>query len=162
MIDVRKTSKRTVDTEVYCAREIGQFATLWMTGKHRHTDKSVMFPLNIAARMVWGDRRSARGRAQLLAASRRLECGDVDFIHFHHRVERALCFIAPSSERIRQHARRDLPRNSPLVFTPPALALLAAITDDCVPVAVRLFLIFRRDLEREGFVVLEYGTAVEP
>src|SRR5712664_3184451 len=26
----------------------------------------------------------------------------------------------------------------PLVFAPPALALLSAITDDCVPVAVRL------------------------
>jgi hypothetical protein len=41
-------------------REIGQFATLWMTGKHRHTDKSVIFPRSIAPRMVWGDRRSAR------------------------------------------------------------------------------------------------------
>ena len=41
-------------------------------------------------------------------------------------------------------------KGSPLVFAPPALALLPAITDDCVPVAVRLFLIFGRYLEREG------------
>src|SRR5262249_47635964 len=85
----------------------------------------------------------------------------VDFLHFHHRSESALCFVAASRKRAGQHARRDLPGNSPLVFAPPALALLPAITDDCVPVAVRLLLIFGRDLEREGFVMLEHGTAVE-
>src|SRR5262249_59466808 len=49
----------------------------------------------------------------------------------------------------------------PFVFPPPPRAPRPAITDDCVPVAVRLFLIFGRDLEREGFVMLEHGTAVE-
>src|SRR5262249_36818836 len=48
-----------------------------------------------------------------------------------------------------------------LIFAPAALALLSAITDDCVPVAVRLFLIFGRDLKREGFVMFEHRTAVE-
>jgi uncharacterized protein len=95
------------------------------------------------------------------AAPCRLDSGDVDFLHFHHRIESALCFLATSRKRVGQHARRDLPGNSPLIFAPPALALLSAITDDCVPVAVRLFLIFGRDLKREGFVMLEYGTAVE-
>src|SRR5262245_24093914 len=52
-------------------------------------------------------------------------------------------------------------RGSPLVFAPPALALLPAITDDCVPIAVRLLLIFGCNLEREGFVMLEHWTAVE-
>ena len=95
------------------------------------------------------------------AAPCRLDSGDVDFLHFHHRIESALCFIATSPKRVGQHARRDLPGNSPLIFAPSALALLSAITDDGVPVAVRLFLIFGRDLKREGFVMLEYGTAVE-
>ena len=83
------------------------------------------------------------------------------FAHSHHRLESALGFIAASRERVGQHARRDLPGNSPLVLAPPALALLPAIADDCVPVAVRLCLVFGRDLEREGFVVLEHGPAVE-
>src|SRR5262245_51273882 len=92
---------------------------------------------------------------------RPLDRGDVDFLHSHHRVESALCFIAASRKRVGQHTRRDLPGNSPFVLAPPALALLPAIADDCFPVAVRLFLIFGRDLEREGLVMLEYGTAVE-
>src|SRR4029079_1189188 len=41
------------------------------------------------------------------------------------------------------------------------LALLAAITDDGVPVAVGLLLIVGGDLEREGFVMLEHGAAIE-
>ena len=49
------------------------------------------------------------------------------------------CFIAASRKRVGQHAWRDLPGNSPLVFAPPALALLPAITDNCVLVAVRHF-----------------------
>src|SRR5262249_43488957 len=50
-----------------------------------------------------------------------LDRGDVDFLHPHHRVESALCFIAAGCECVGQHARRDLPRNPPLVFAPPAL-----------------------------------------
>ena len=95
------------------------------------------------------------------AAPRRLNRGDVDFLHFHHRIESALCFIAANRKRVGQYARRDLPGNSPFIFAPSALALLSAITDDGVPVAVRLFLIFGRDLKREDFVMFEYGTAVE-
>src|SRR5262245_9043756 len=100
-------------------------------------------------------------RAQPSAAPRRLDRGDVDFLHSHHRIESALCFIAASSKRVSQHARRDLPGNSPLVFAPPARALLPAVTDNCVPVAVRLVLTLGRDLEREGFIVLEYRTTIE-
>src|SRR5262245_31744720 len=91
----------------------------------------------------------------------RLDRGYIDLSHAHHRIERALCFVAPGSQRLGQHARRDLPRDAPLVFAPTALALLAAITDDGVPVAVGLLLIVGGDLEREGFVVPERGTAVE-
>src|SRR3546814_2540962 len=95
------------------------------------------------------------------AAPRRLDRGDVDLLHVHHRIKRALCFIAADRQRLGQHARRDLPRDAPLVLAPAARALLAAIADDGVPVAVGLLLIVGGDLERESFVVLERGTAVE-
>src|SRR5687767_3170132 len=96
-----------------------------------------------------------------LAAPRRLDRGHVDFLHRHHRIKRALCFIAADCERLGQHARRDLPGDAPLVLAPTALTLLTAIVDDGVPVAIGLLLIVRGDLEREGFVVLEDGAAVE-
>jgi hypothetical protein len=57
--------------------------------------------------------------------------------------------------------RRNLPRNAPFIFAPAAGALLAAIADDGVPIAVGLSLIVSGDLEREGFVMFERGTAVE-
>jgi len=63
------------------------------------------------------------------ASPRRLDGGDVDLLHRHHRLERALG--------------------------------LAAVADDGVPVAVRLLLIVRRDLEGKGLVVLERRPAVE-
>src|SRR4051812_42783950 len=93
-------------------------------------------------------------------ASRRLDRGDVDLLHAHHRVKRALCFIAAGREGLGQHARRDLPGDAPLVFAPAARALLTAIADDSVPVAVRLLLIVGGDLEQEGFVMVDIGTAV--
>src|SRR5439155_21870075 len=52
-------------------------------------------------------------------------------------------------------------RRGPAVLAPTALAFLAAIADDRVPVAVRLFLILRRDLEGKGLAVLERRAAVE-
>jgi hypothetical protein len=38
---------------------------------------------------------------------------------------------------------------------------LAAIADDCVPIAIGLGLIVSGDLERKSFAVLERGTAVQ-
>src|SRR5436190_18138909 len=95
------------------------------------------------------------------AAPRCLDRGNVDLLHAHHRIEGALGYIAAGRERLGQHARRDLPGDAPLVFAPAARALLAATADDGVPIAVGLCLIVGGDLEREGFVVLEHGTAVE-
>src|ERR1700722_9345929 len=95
------------------------------------------------------------------AAARRLDCSDVYFLHCHHRIEHALCFTAAGRHRLGQHTRCDLPRNAPLVFAPAARALLAAIADDGVPIAVGLSLIVGGDLKREGFVMFEHGTAVE-
>src|SRR5262249_8783444 len=87
--------------------------------------------------------------------------GDVDLLHSHHCLKRAFCFIAADCERLGQNPRRDLPGDAPLVFAPAALALLTAIAYDGVPVVVCLLLIISGDLEREGFVMLEYGTAVK-
>src|SRR5947207_11052831 len=74
-----------------------------------------------------------------------LDGGDVDLLHRHHRLERTLCLPATGRKRLGQRARDDLPGEAPAVLAPPALAFLAAIADDRVPVAVRLFLILRRD-----------------
>src|SRR5687768_11252366 len=81
------------------------------------------------------------------APPRRLDGGDVDLRHLHHRVEGTLCFTAASSKRVGEHARGDLPGEAPAVLAPTAGTFLAAIADNRVPVAVRLFLIVCRDLE---------------
>src|SRR3954454_14537747 len=95
------------------------------------------------------------------AAACRLDCSDVDLLHCHHRIKRALCFIAAGRHRLGQHTRRDLPRNAPLVFAPAARTLLAATANDGVPIAGGLGLIGSGHLGREGLVVFESGTAVE-
>src|SRR5947207_2225843 len=95
------------------------------------------------------------------SAPRRLDGVDVDLLHGHHRIKHTLPFIAAGRNRFGQHTRRDLPRHAPLVFAPAARALLAAIADDGVPIAVGLGLIVGGDLEREGFGVFEGRTAVE-
>src|SRR5450756_1108692 len=92
---------------------------------------------------------------------RRLDCGYVNLLHTHHRIKRALCLIAASRQRLGQHTWCDLPRHAPLVFAPAALALLAAIADDSVPIAVGLGLIISGDLKRKGFVMFDRRTAVE-
>ena len=61
-----------------------------------------------------------------------------------------------------QHARRDLPGHAPFVLAPAARALLAAVPDDRVPVAVGLGLIVGRDLEREGSLCLNAGPPLRP
>ena len=89
------------------------------------------------------------------APPRCLDGRDVDLLHRHHRVERTLGLGATSRHRVGERARGDLPREAPAVLAPAALAFLAAIADDRVPVAVGLFLIVRRDLEGKGLAVPE-------
>ena len=48
--------------------------------------------------------------------------------------------------------RHDLPREAELVLQPPALALLAAVGGEGVPVVVDLGLVGAADLEGDGFV----------
>src|SRR5512143_1121951 len=95
------------------------------------------------------------------APPRCLDDGDVDLLHRHHRLEGTLCLGTTRGKRIGQRARSDLPREAPAVLAPTARALLAAVADDRVPVAIRLFLIVRRDLEGERLAVPERRAAVE-
>src|SRR5512145_1485096 len=95
------------------------------------------------------------------APPRCLDGGDVDLRHRHHRLEGTLCLTATGRKRLGQRARGDLPGETPAVLAPTALTFLSAISDDRVPVPVRLFLIVRRDLERKGLAVPELRTAVE-
>ena len=67
----------------------------------------------------------------------------------------------PAANASCQNPWRNLPGDSPLILAPAALALLTAITDDCVPVAVGLFLIVCRDLERKSLVMFEFGATVQ-
>src|SRR4051794_37185853 len=90
-----------------------------------------------------------------------LDGGNIDFLHRHHRLEGSPCLIAAGRERVGQNARGDLPGEAPAVLAPTALAFLSSIVDDRVPVTVRLFLIVRRDLKREGLAVPELRPAVE-
>ena len=72
----------------------------------------------------------------LSASPRRLYRGNVDFLHRHHRVERAFggCGIG-AHHRVGEGSGGDLPRQAPAVFAPAALAFLPAVADDCVPQA---------------------------
>src|SRR5690606_6573924 len=91
----------------------------------------------------------------------RLDRGHVDLLHRHHRLEGAPGFVAASRHGLGEHTWRDLPREAPLVLAPAALALLPAIADDGVPVAVGFLLILGHHLEAEGLAVLEGGAAVQ-
>src|SRR5215218_3169212 len=73
-------------------------------------------------------------RIDALAADRRLDLGDLDLLHRHHRLKGALGRVATLVEGVDQHARRDLPGKAPFVLAPAALAFLAAVAGDGVPV----------------------------
>jgi len=98
----------------------------------------------------------------ILAATRRLDCSDVDLRHLHHRIERALGGSGVGiGDRFRQDDRRNLPGQSPFVLAPAARALLAAVADDRGPIPIRFGLVIGCDLKGERFVVLERRPAVE-
>src|SRR5205085_9196095 len=78
----------------------------------------------------------------------RIDGGDVDLFHFHHRLERSLGGRTVGIGRcVQQRPRGDLPGQAPSVLAPSARALGAAVVDDRVPVAVGPALVFRYDLK---------------
>src|SRR6188768_1196456 len=96
-------------------------------------------------------------------ATRRLDRCDVDLLHLHHRIERALGGSGIGiGYRLGKSDRRDLPGQSPFVLAPAARTLLAAVADDRVPIAIRFGLVGGCDLKRKRFIVLERRSAVEP
>jgi hypothetical protein len=96
------------------------------------------------------------------AAPGRFDGGNVDLPHRRHGLEGALCLAATRRKRIGRDARSDLPRQAPTVLAPPTRAFRATIADDRLPVPLRLFLIVRRDLEGEGFTVLDRRPPLSP
>src|SRR5687768_13408562 len=96
-------------------------------------------------------------------AVRRLDSGDIDLLHFHHRIEGALggSGIGVSYCFGERHGR-DLPGEAPFVLAPTARTLLPAVADDCVPVTIGFGLVGGCDLKRECLVVLESRSAIEP
>src|SRR6476661_10666507 len=63
-----------------------------------------------------------------LALQRRLDRGDVDLLHRHHRIERALRRrLVATGRRLEQHPRGDPPGIAPSVLAPAAGAFLAAV-----------------------------------
>ena len=95
------------------------------------------------------------------AAASGLDLGDVDLTHLHHRIEGAFGFSATGRDRVRQHARRDLPGDSPTVPTPPASALVAAVADNRIPIAIRFLLRISRNLEGERLAVFKLRPTIE-
>src|SRR3954471_2837160 len=96
-----------------------------------------------------------------MPAAGSFDFGDVDLVHVHHRGEGALGFSTAGRHRVRQHARRDLPEDSPAIFAPAAPPCFAAVSDNRVPVAIRFLLGVRRDLEGEGLAMCELRTAID-
>ena len=95
-------------------------------------------------------------------AQRRLDGGDVDLHHGHHRVE------GPSGlgrvrvgDGVHQHGRRDLPGDAPAVPAPAAGDALAAVVHQGVPVAVSLGLVGGGHLERKRVGVRMPRTAIQ-
>jgi len=100
--------------------------------------------------------------AHLSTAECRFDGGNVDFLHRHHCIKCPLGgYAVRAGECFRQGNRRNLPRDTPLVLAPAAVAFLTAVADDRVPIAIRFTLIFGRHLKRESFVVCERRPAVE-
>src|SRR5262245_49687865 len=80
---------------------------------------------------------SRRWLGPVSTATRRLDCGDVDVFHLHHRIERALGGSGIGiGYGLRQSERRNLPGHAPFVLAPAARTLLSAVADDCVPITI--------------------------
>jgi hypothetical protein len=106
--------------------------------------------------------RDAEFEAATSTAAGRFDCRDVDFLHLHHGIERALGGGGVRiGDRLCQGDWGNLPGQAPFVLAPTAVALLAAVADDGVPVAIGFGLVGGGDLKRECEAVLDSGAAVE-
>ena len=93
---------------------------------------------------------------------RRLDPGDVDLPHRHHRRERASgLFAVGRGGELHQSPRSDLPADAPAILAPAAIALLAAVADNGVPIAVGLFLALGQHHEADGLVRRKGRATVE-
>jgi hypothetical protein len=71
-------------------------------------------PTDRAAAVATGQQRpSWTSPPRNSAAPRRVDCGGVDLRHAPSSASNALCFIAARRQRLGQHTRRDLPRDTP-------------------------------------------------
>src|SRR6476659_8383494 len=75
-------------------------------------------------------------RRAISTATSGVDFRDVDFPHFHHRLESASGFLAAGGHGLCQSARSDLPGQAPAVLAPATGALLAAVIDNRVPITV--------------------------
>src|SRR6516164_7847039 len=90
-----------------------------------------------------------------------LECGDVDALHLHHRVEGPSCPVAIGiTDQPDKLARNDLPRHAEAVFHPAALLSLGD-RRECVGEAIGLGLGLHRYLERDRFIELELRSTIQ-
>ena len=72
---------------------------------------------------------------------RGLDLCEVDLPHHYHRLERARGFgTVGAGRQLDQPARGDLPGMAPAVLAPAAVAFLAAVAGDGIPVAVSFLL----------------------
>src|SRR5215210_6909947 len=103
-----------------------------------------------AARLPWMSYRTASRdcamsrrlmlRRHLLARRRPLQLRDVELLHPHHRVHRAVRLLAVGiGQQPRQRRRRDLPREAEAILEPAARSLFAAVGEG-VPELVDLLL----------------------
>jgi hypothetical protein len=88
--------------------------------------------------------------------------GDVDLVHFHHRVHDARCFrFIGIGQHIAENDRVDLLGESEFVFEPAALPGRSAIGGKFLPEIIDLILGLAVDRERDRFSELELRSAVE-
>src|SRR5437660_8258341 len=110
----------------------------------------------------FGKSKIGGGDPAALGFHRCLDRGDVDLLHSHHRLERALGGrLILTGRRFQECTRGDLPGQAPSVLAPPARAFGSSVADDRIPVTIGLGLVLGADLEREGFAVFESGAAVQ-
>src|SRR5882757_1542342 len=98
----------------------------------------------------------------LRASPCRFDFRDVDLLHGHHLIERALgSRPIRVGRRFHQCPRGDLPGQPPAILAPSAHTFGPPVADDRIPVTIGFGLVFGEHLKRESFAVLERGAAVE-